>query len=138
MQTEWKEVLAVSIKQGGLVGFERCRVGFQGEKRLNIQRGNQTVTKGKLLTKKRLSKNSRISYQKLSMWEEVFRLALANGLWAVLFVALLIYQLRDSSSREEKYQQTIYKLNNHLDVVEDIREEVKNIHLKIVRGKGNE
>ena len=90
------------------------------------------------MTKKRLSKNSRISYQQLSMWEEVFRLALANGLWAVLFVALLIYQLRDSSSREKKYQQTIYKLNNHLDVVEDIREEVKNIHLKIVRGKGNE
>ncbi len=65
------------------------------------------------------------------MWEEIFKLALANGLWAVLFVALLVYQLRDSASREKKYQQTICKLNEHLDIVEDIREEVKNIHLKI-------
>jgi hypothetical protein len=65
------------------------------------------------------------------MWEEIFKLALANGLWAVLFVVLLVYQLRDSASREKKYQQTICKLNEHLDIVEDIREEVKNIHLKI-------
>ena len=65
------------------------------------------------------------------MWEEIFKLALANGLWAVLFVALLVYQLRDSASREKKYQQTICKLNEHLDIVEDIREEVKNIYLKI-------
>lgn len=65
------------------------------------------------------------------MWEEIFKLALANGLWAVLFVALLVYQLRDSAAREKKYQQTICKLNEHLDVVEDIREEVKNIHLAV-------
>ncbi len=65
------------------------------------------------------------------MWEEIFRLALANGLWAVLFVALLVYQLRDSASREKKYQQTICKLNEHLDIVEDISDEVKKIHLEI-------
>jgi hypothetical protein len=61
------------------------------------------------------------------MWEEVFKLALSNGIWAVLFVGLLIFQLKDSAKREKKYQDTISKLNQHLDVVEDIKEELKEI-----------
>ena len=61
------------------------------------------------------------------MWEEVFKLALSNGIWAVMFVGLLIFQLKDSAKREKKYQDTISKLNQHLDVVEDIKEELKEI-----------
>ena len=61
------------------------------------------------------------------MWEEIFKLALSNGIWAVLFVGLLVYQLKDSAKREKKYQETITKLNAHLDVVEDIKEELKEI-----------
>ena len=61
------------------------------------------------------------------MWEEVFKLALSNGIWAVMFVGLLIFQLKDSSKRERKYQETISKLNQHLDAVEDIKEELKEI-----------
>ena len=37
------------------------------------------------------------------MWEEIFNLALNNGLWAVLFLMLLVYVLKDSKSRESKY-----------------------------------
>lgn len=61
------------------------------------------------------------------MWEEVFKLAISNGIWAVMFVGLLIFQLKDSAKREKKYQDTISKLNQHLDIVEDIKEEIKEI-----------
>lgn len=67
------------------------------------------------------------------MWEEIFKLALSNGIWAVLFVSLLIYQLKDSAKREKKYQETIVKLNQHLDAVEDIKEELKEIRNKIIK-----
>lgn len=59
------------------------------------------------------------------MWEEVFNLAISNGIWAVLFVALLIYELKDSRKREVKYQQTIERLNTNLGIVKEINEEVK-------------
>lgn len=67
------------------------------------------------------------------MWEEIFKLALSNGIWAVLFVALLFYQLKDSAKREKKYQDTISKLNEHLDVVEDIKSEIKEIRSVILK-----
>ena len=67
------------------------------------------------------------------MWEEIFKLALSNGIWAVLFVSLLVYQLKDSAKREKKYQETISKLNQHLDAVEDIKEELKEIRNKIIK-----
>lgn len=58
------------------------------------------------------------------MWEEIFNLALNNGLWAVLFLALLIYQLKDSRTREQKYQQMIFELNKTLNKVNKIDENV--------------
>lgn len=67
------------------------------------------------------------------MWEEVFKLALSNGIWAVLFVSLLVYQLKDSAKREKKYQETISRLNQHLDAVQDIKNELKEIRQKISR-----
>lgn len=54
------------------------------------------------------------------MWEQIFDLALNNGLWAVLFLALLVYQLKDSRAREKKYQQTISELNVVLLKVNEI------------------
>lgn len=65
------------------------------------------------------------------MWEDILNLAIQNGLWAVLFLGLLIYQLKDSRTREKKYQQTIENLNRHLDVVEEINENVQEIKGKI-------
>lgn len=66
------------------------------------------------------------------MWEEIFNLALNNGLWAVLFLALLIYQLRDSKTREEKYQNTISELNQTLNKVNKIDENVSTLAENIV------
>lgn len=54
------------------------------------------------------------------MWDEVLRLAIGNGLFAVLFCILFIYQLKDSKKREEKYTETISDLGERLRVVEKI------------------
>ena len=70
------------------------------------------------------------------MWEEIFSQATANGIWAVLFVALLFFILQDSAKREKKYQETISKLNQHLDCVEDIRDEIKDIRTSLIKKGG--
>ena len=65
------------------------------------------------------------------MWEQIFNLAISNGLFAVLFLGLLIYQLRDSKTREEKYQQTIEKLGDSLEVIKQVKEDVEDIKIVI-------
>ena len=61
------------------------------------------------------------------MWEQIVNLAISNGLYAVLFLGLLVYQLRDSRTREKKYQETIVNLGNALEVVNSVKEDVKDI-----------
>lgn len=64
------------------------------------------------------------------IFEDIISLAVSNGIFAVLFVFLLFYQLKDSGKREKKYQATIEKLSSHLDIVEDVKEsllEIKNV-----------
>ena len=61
------------------------------------------------------------------MWEKIFNLALQNGLWAVLFLGLLIYVLNDSRRREKKYQDTIQDLTKNLGIVQIIKMEVQEI-----------
>ena len=66
------------------------------------------------------------------MWNKIVDLAINNGLWAVLFLILLIYELRDSRKREVKYQQTIEKLSSNFDILKDDNENVKTIKEKVV------
>lgn len=61
------------------------------------------------------------------MWEQIVNLAIQNGLFAVLFLGLLIFTLRDSNKREKKYQQTIQELNKNLNVALNLEEDVKEI-----------
>ncbi len=61
------------------------------------------------------------------MINEVIKVAAANGLWALLFVVLLFYQLQDSKKRETKYQETIESLARNLDILEDVRKDVVEI-----------
>ena len=71
------------------------------------------------------------------MWDEIVNLAIKNGLWAVLFLGLFIFVIRDSSAREKKYQQTIKDLTAHLGIVKDIKEdvdEIKNLVYKTRKG----
>ena len=72
------------------------------------------------------------------MWEEIFSVALSNGIFACMFVALLIYELKDSSNREKKYQKTIDTLANHLSSVQRIEEDVQDIKNVVVLKKRKE
>lgn len=69
------------------------------------------------------------------MWNEILQLAIKNGLWAVLFSALLIFVLNDSRKREEEYQKTIKDLTNHLGVVNDIKKEVEEVKQLVFKNK---
>lgn len=69
------------------------------------------------------------------MWEEILRMAVANGLWAVLFCVLLVYQLKESKLREAKYQSTIKGLSENLGIVRQIKEDVMQIKQSLSYGK---
>ena len=61
------------------------------------------------------------------MWEQIVNLAISNGLFAVLFLGLLVYQLKDSRSREKRYQETIARLGTALDIVQSVKSDVEEI-----------
>jgi hypothetical protein len=63
----------------------------------------------------------------MDMWETIFEVAAANGVWAVMFLGLLVYQLRDSRARETKYQKTVESLSSSLEIVGDVKEDVKRL-----------
>ncbi len=65
------------------------------------------------------------------VFEEILNLAISNGLWAVLFLMLLVYVLKDSRRREIKYQETIASLNASLSIVENIKEDIQEIKTTI-------
>ena len=44
---------------------------------------------------------------KLRLRERFFEKIFKEGIWAILFVALLLYVMHDSREREVKYQETI-------------------------------
>ena len=74
----------------------------------------------------------------IKMWEKIFNLAISNGIWAVLFLVLLFFQLKDSKKREEKYQKTIETLGTSLKVVTEIKEDVEDIKIELKKLKPTE
>lgn len=69
------------------------------------------------------------------MWEQIVNLAISNGLFAVMFLALFVYQLRDSKTRESKYQETIAKLGDSLQIVKDVKQDVEMIKEQLINKK---
>ena len=67
------------------------------------------------------------------MWNEVLSTAVSNGVFATLFVALLIYELKDSRKRETKYQSTIENLSEKLNTVDEIKQGVVEIKEQITK-----
>lgn len=63
----------------------------------------------------------------LELWKEIISIVISNGVFAVLFVWLFFFQIKDSSKREEKYQQTIENLTKSLQSIEDIKHEIVDI-----------
>ena len=73
--------------------------------------------------------------------EDIINIVISNGVFATLFVWLLFYQLKDSSKWEQKYIATIEKLSKHLDIVEELKEdltEIKQSLIKNSKGDNNE
>ncbi len=61
------------------------------------------------------------------MWDKLVEYMASNGVWALLFLALLVYQLQDSKKREEKYTSTITSLTEGLNALEGIKQDIKSI-----------
>lgn len=59
--------------------------------------------------------------------DEILKAAATQGLWAILFVWLFFYVLRENSTREAKYQDIISKLSDKIGIVEDIKKDVEEI-----------
>lgn len=69
------------------------------------------------------------------MWHDVINLALNSGLWAVLFLGLFVFVIKDSTKREQKYQQTIKDLTSHLGIVKGIKEDIDEIKIVVYKKK---
>jgi len=69
------------------------------------------------------------------MIDQIFNLAISNGLWAVLFVILFLYQIQNSQKRERKYQELIDNLTNSLGIIKSIDANVKALSKSVARFK---
>lgn len=63
----------------------------------------------------------------MDFWSELIKVIVSNGIFAILFVYLFFYQLKDSEKREEAYRKTIDELASHLTVIDEVKEEVETI-----------
>lgn len=69
--------------------------------------------------------------------EEIIKLAVEQGLGYALFIFLLLYVLKTSGEREERYQETIKELTQALKGVDNVREDVEDIKDDIKEIKNN-
>ncbi|BFK81499.1 hypothetical protein I3900191A7_16440 [Clostridium baratii] len=65
------------------------------------------------------------------MEQEFFKNIASQGAWAILFVWLFWDTRKDSKQREEKYLNTIDKLADKINIVEEIKEDVEEIKNKL-------
>ncbi len=70
------------------------------------------------------------------MWDSAVEAIVANGAWAILFCLLLIFELKDSRKREQKYQETIASLGDSLGCVKEVAKDVKEIKYDVRCGFG--
>lgn len=74
----------------------------------------------------------------MDFWTELVKIIVSNGIFAMLFVFLFFYQLKDSAKREESYRQTIESLTDHLDVLEQVRNEIRELKSLVSGGEDEE
>jgi len=65
------------------------------------------------------------------MESEIIKAAMAQGLWAVLFVILLFYVLRTSGEREKRLIDALDKLSEKFGVLEDVKSGVERIERRL-------
>lgn len=68
------------------------------------------------------------------MEQDIMKMAASQGLWAVLFVALLFWVLKENAKREENYQKLLQDLTDKFEILEDVKNEVGKISNKIFGG----
>ncbi|GAA0774633.1 BhlA/UviB family holin-like peptide [Clostridium subterminale] len=67
------------------------------------------------------------------MENEVIKMVASYGIFAILFVYLLFYVLKENSKRERGYQEIISTLTDKLNIVDDIKKSVDKIEEKLER-----
>lgn len=72
----------------------------------------------------------------------MIKLAMSQGIWAVMSVSLLFYILKNQEKRDEKqeereknYQDIISKMSDKLIIVEDIKKDVGDVKDYIIKNK---
>lgn len=63
----------------------------------------------------------------MDIWNEIISIVISNGVFAILFVCLFCYQLKDSAKREVKYQQTIEQLSASLQTLDEVKSDLAEI-----------
>ncbi|WP_346874238.1 BhlA/UviB family holin-like peptide [Clostridium sp. UBA5988] len=66
------------------------------------------------------------------MESEIIKMVVSYGIFAVLFVYLFFYMLKDSKVREVKYQEIITSLTDKFGVIEEVKKDVEEIKNKLV------
>ena len=74
----------------------------------------------------------------MDFWSELVKIIISNGIFAMLFVYLFFYQLKDSEKREDAYRKTIDELASHLTAIEEVKEEVEIIKSYLERREEDE
>ena len=66
------------------------------------------------------------------MFDEFLKLLISNGIFAVLFVFLFMYQIKDSNKREQKYINVIHILSNEVGIIKKVDGKVDVISSNVV------
>ncbi|WP_346930166.1 BhlA/UviB family holin-like peptide [Clostridium sp.] len=71
---------------------------------------------------------------------EILKIAMSQGIWAVLSIFLLFYILKAQEKRDEKqeereknYQDIISKITDKLSIIEDVKKDVEDIKQYVVK-----
>lgn len=69
------------------------------------------------------------------MESEIIKMAVSQGIWALLFVALLFYVLKQNAKREDRLLNCLEKLDGIAVDVRETRVDVKDIKEVAVMGR---
>ncbi len=74
------------------------------------------------------------------MESEILKVAMSQGIWAVLSIFLLFYILKAQEKRDERqeereknYQEIISKRTDKLSIVEDVKKDVEDIKQYVIK-----
>ena len=73
----------------------------------------------------------------MDFWSEFIKNVVSYGIFAMLFVFLFFYQLKDSAKREESYRETIETLAASLSVLSDLKDQVSEL-VELVKRREDE